>query len=361
MSRWGREQDWRRTIRVPPRIVVFFTRQLATMVRTAIPIVPALESLSRQAESPEFTKVVTEVTRLVANGQSFSESLAHFPLVFPRFYWTMVAVGENTGQMDESLEILAGWLERDHSFRARVKSALIYPVFILALALTLTMALFQWVLPSFLQIFSELKVDLPAPTKVLMAITEAVRNPVVWVIGIVVLGFIGQRVKAYARTQAGSAAIFGWLSFVPVLGTILTASTTARYSSAMAALLSNGTNLTKALPLAALVSENPLLKLDSVDLVWNMINGESLTAHMRSEPDVYEPILVQLVAVGEETSDLEGMYAYTAQFFDMQTSTALDGFAAAIEPLLLAFVAVVVGFIMISLFLPMYSFLNQIG
>ncbi len=355
-----REDDWRRTVRVPSRVVVFFTRQLATMIQTAIPIVPALHSLSEQADDPTFEKVLKEVCRHVETGQSFSHSLSLFPRVFPRLYHTMVAVGESTGQMDESLDILAGWLERDQMFRSRVKSALVYPAFILALSLTLTVALFHSVLPSFLKIFDQLVIELPAPTRVLIVLSGAARNPTVWLVAAFLLLVVWGRLRRYTKTKVGSIRIFRVLSVVPVLGNILTASSTSRYACAMAALLENGVNLTKALPLAALASESPLLKLDSADLAWNMTNGASLTEHMRNEPDIYDDILVQLVAVGEETSELAGMYGYAARYYDMETTNALDAFSAAIEPVLLCLVAGIVGFIMLGLFLPMYSYLSQI-
>jgi type II secretory pathway component PulF len=194
----------------------------------------------------------------------------------------------------------------------------------------------------------------------LIVLSGAARNPTVWLVAAFLLLVVWGRLRRYTKTKVGSIRIFRVLSVVPVLGNILTASSTSRYACAMAALLENGVNLTKALPLAALASESPLLKLDSADLAWNMTNGASLTEHMRNEPDIYDDILVQLVAVGEETSELAGMYGYAARYYDMETTNALDAFSAAIEPVLLCLVAGIVGFIMLGLFLPMYSYLSQI-
>lgn len=355
------DEAWMDRCRCDPLMVVLFTRQLATMFRVGIPFMQALETLSDQNDNSKFGAVVGSLATHLAKGYPFSGALAKFPQVFNRVYVTMVAIGEKTGQLSDCLEQLADWQEGDLGVKQRVIGALRYPCFILALAGLLTLAMFYFVLPQFLVIFEELKVELPATTKLLMQITNAVRNPGFWILLLAAIFLMWALLKDLAKTEQGARRIYRILKLIPVVGPILKFATASRYASAMSALLASGLDLQAAIPLAAHASGNPDLSLDSRTMLQAVLEGETLSEYMETRPDVYPACLTSMIAVGEEASTLPVMYENVATHFENEFEYRVDALGAAIEPLMLTGIAVIIGFIVISIFTPMYSFFGKLG
>jgi len=355
------EEVWKARVRVPPRVVVIFTRQLAAMLINGVPIVQALDTLSHQAEAPNFGQVVRILSERISSGHTFSNALNQFPRIFPRIYVTMVSIGEQTGALDHSLDKLADWWERDHMIYQRIKSALSYPIFVLCLAGTLTLGLFYWVLPGFIGIFRDMNVELPFITKVVIAITNGVRDPGAWLITIAVLGAGFTLLRDFARTPRGAQQLFRLATRVPLLGGMLKNGSMARFCGAISALLSSGMDLPRCFKLSAAASGNPLLDADSQALVDTIMEGGIASDHMLSRPDLYPGSMVQMAIAGEQASRMPEMFGRAAAYYDLEMNYQVDALSAALEPLLLAGVASVVGTIVISIFLPMYGYLGKLG
>ncbi len=348
-------------VRVPAITTVLFTRQLAIMLKTGVPIMNALDTLSHQPEQPNFGEVVNTVAERVSQGHHFSSSLAKFPRVFPSVYIAMASIGENTGHLDASLERLADWQEADDRLYRRVKGALTYPAFVFILTCFLTLILFYTVLPNFINIFNEMEIELPAMTKVMIAVTNTVKNPGAWVVGLAVLlgGFAALR-DLY-RTEAGSVMIFRFLLAIPMIGPMLRLATTSRYAATAAALIDSGVDLPRSLKMSAHASGSPVLIADAKSMVNSIQEGELVSAHMATRPEVYPRTLSQMVAAGEESSHVSDMYARLASYYDTEVEAKIETLGAALEPLLLGFVASIVGFIVLSVLIPLYSYLGTLA
>ena len=354
------EIDLLARVRVPFQTRVLFTRQLVTLLRAGVPLVRALETLTLQDEQPDFGRVVQSITHQIETGQRFSAALSRFPLIFPRIYVVMVQIGEESGSLHETLNCLSGWLERDGQLRQRIRSALTYPAFVMAFAVCLTLALFLLVMPPFLSIFIEMRVPLPLITRMVMGITAAVRNPIAWVVTVFVVAGLRQQLKRAWQDPDGRAFLYGLVLQVPLLGSILWNGSSSRFCCAAEALLNSGSSLDKTLRLAVAVSGSPNLEQDIENLTRSVTQGNLLSDHMRQHPDHYSNLMAHMVSAGEEVSRLPEMLGRAANFHEIEMEGQVDALKAALEPLMLLAVATIVGLILLSVFLPLYGFLNKI-
>lgn len=352
--------EWQRQVKVQSAEVILFTRQLVALLQNGVPIVSSLQTLGVRPDSADFGRVLDAVTQPVSTGIRLSQAMRQFPRVFPNIYVTMVRIGEETGKLDDSMVKLASWLERDEAVRNKVKHALSYPLFILALAGVLTLALFWGVMPTFVEIFEGMHIPLPWITRMLLTFTTLIRVPGAWLLGIS-LAYGGWRLfQQLMARPAFRLVAYRWLLEVPMVGRILLLAGTARYASALAATLSSGLPLTNALGLAAHASDSPLLSHDAPRVVESIKQGILLTDHM-SANDIYPPTLVQMVASGEEASRIPEMLENAASYCSMELEGRIDALSAALEPIMLVSVAFVVGGVMLAIFLPLYSYLGQLG
>ncbi|MCW5866732.1 MAG: type II secretion system F family protein [Candidatus Eremiobacteraeota bacterium] len=354
------ESTYRR-VRVPPRVVALFTRQLSAMLLGGVPLLQALDTLQHNEDCPDLGKVVTVVADLIAAGHTFSNACSHFPRVFPSIYVSMASMGEHVGQLDQSLDRLALWLEKDEALRQRIISALTYPALILSVAGTLTLLLFYTVLPGFLQIFREMNIPLPLVTRVVMAITDIIRSPGGWLLGFSLFGLTFGGVQYVLNRRRLRIIAYRWVLRLPGLGSMLKAGALARFSAAAANLIHSGLELTKCYKLAAASSGSPLLEKDAANLTKAIQEGELASAHMEGDRDLYPPTLVHLVAAGEEVSQLPELLGRAAAYYEEECNYLVECLSAAIEPLLLGGVASIIATVVLSIFVPMYSFIGNLG
>ncbi|MBN9419058.1 hypothetical protein ABS71_07550 [bacterium SCN 62-11] len=357
----GAPGDWRAKVTVPPQALCIFSRQLATMLRNAVPIVQALETLSHQEEYPNFGEVVRDLAEKVSQGHVLSYQMSFYPRIFTKIYTTLVQIGERTGDLDSSLERLSDWLERDNRLRERLKSAMSYPCFVMILAVVLTLFMFYTVLPSFLTIFKDMNVPLPLITRIVMFITEAVRQPGFWLLLVGTVGVVFTAGREFLKTTRGQVACWRFLRRVPLIGTMLQKGACARYCGSVDAMLASGMDLARTLRMAAGASGNPEFIQDAPRMEKTITEGEPVSDHMAMNPDIYPPSLAHMVMAGEQASRMPEMFGRAGAYYDLEMNYAVDAMSAAMEPLLLASVASLVATVILSIFLPLYSFLGQIG
>ncbi len=348
-------------VKVRESDLIMFTRQMAAMMRTGIPITRCLETLAGQVDDPRMRDVIDFIYKRVSEGHMMSSALGQVPRVFTHMYVSMVRIGESTGALAENLEMLGGWMERDYQLMRKVKSALTYPIFVLILATVLTLGLFYSILPGFVKIFNEMQVELPLITKIVMMITEAVRNPGAWMVGLGVGAALYFFLRDQAATERGRIRFYRAALFIPVLGQMLRQAAMARFCSSMNALLVVGVDLVPALRLAANASGSPLLAQDSTPMSNALQEGSLLSEYLEARRDLYPASVIQMVSAGEEASNLDAMFARLGQFYNEEVNYLIEGFSAVLEPVMLAGVAIVVGTIVLSIFLPLYGFLNKLG
>lgn len=347
-------------VRVSSQVLVLFTRQLVTLLEGGVALVKALETLTVQEEQPAFGSVVEQLAKNISGGHRFSDSLSRYPEIFPRVYVVMVQIGEESGGLTETLACLAGWLERDGKLGQRIRSALTYPAFVMVLAICLTLALFLIVMPPFMTIFQEMKVELPWITRVVMGVTRAVATPAAWVAMFLLGAGLVRQTRLAWRDPASRAFFYSLGLRIPLLGGILWNGSTSRFCFAGEALLRSGTSLAKTLRMAAGVSGNPLLEADREKLVHTVQEGNPASEHMLNHSDLYSGTLAHMMAAGEEVSRLPEMLLRAGYFHELEMESQVDALKAALEPVMLLAVALLVGVILLSVFLPLYGFLNQI-
>ena len=341
--------------------VTVFARQLAVLFSTGIPLSRSLDILTDQSDDPAFAQVLTEVTVMVNSGHLFSAALGRFARVFPSVMVHLVQVGENTGGLGISLSRVADILEKDSNVLRRVKSALSYPIFILSLTLILTLCVFYFVLPNFIGIFVSLKTPLPLITQLLIFITQALRSPGWWLVATGLAQLSYSWVSKSWNVPTGRVRIYSFLLSLPLIGSILLYSTIARYCWVFGVTMESGMELTKSLRLASLASGSPALEADGARIIESVINGAPLHKHYRENPNVYPRVLAHMVLAAEESSTLSPTLARLGDMFDEDLLYRLELFNAALEPVLISLMALVVGSVVVAIFLPLYGTIGDLG
>jgi type IV pilus assembly protein PilC len=348
-------------VRIPARTLVLFTRQLVTLILGGVPLIRALETLSLQTEEPRFGEVLQRVVGQVESGHPFSQALSAYPHIFSRVYVVMVKIGEESGGLHSSLDCVGHWLQRDSDMYQKLRSALTYPVFVLSFCALLTCLVFYFVLPPFLSLFADLHVPLPLVTRVVIAITQGLRSPLVVLILAAGSYALARELRRRWQTPGGRLWLYQAAAHVPLLGSILWHGSAARFGCALQALLESGNDLTRSLRLASNVSGNPVLEQDAEALVRAVMNGSHASEHMQLHPDIYSTTLACMAAAGEEASRLPEMVGRASDYHLLEMEGKVEALKASIEPLTLALVAMIVGTIIMAIFLPLYSFLDKIG
>jgi type IV pilus assembly protein PilC len=348
--------DWKKEVRVPRHLVVFFTRQLAVMLDNGISLVPAIDCLSLQKESPDFTLVLKALGQELDEGSSLSVAASSFPGVFPELWVSMTKVGESTGGYSVALDKAATWMERDLALMHRVKNALTYPLLVIAVSVSLALLVFTFVLPRFVEIFETLGVKLPLLTRIVIALTNVAKNPGTWVFLVVALPALYYACKeAWANHPV---TVYSAIVKIPILGSILHCSSMARFCSAARASLATGLDMLGAMHLAARASGSPLLLANSDDFRNSLVNGLSLSEHMSLHRHLYDEILINMVATGEEAASVENMLARVEPYYEDEVKHLVESLGAALEPILLLGTGSMVGLILLAVFLPLYSYLS---
>ncbi|MFA5505247.1 MAG: type II secretion system F family protein [Vulcanimicrobiota bacterium] len=354
-----KERERAKKLRVPAKNLVIFIRQLSIMLRSGIPVTYALDTLSNQPESQVLGQVVARLSQMLGEGHKLSHAMAYFPGIFDQVFISMVAIGEESGQLDVTLDRLASWRERDYELVRMVKGALSYPCFILALTGTLTFFLFYSILPNFLNIFEEMKVPTPVITKITMGITQAAQNPGVWLIATAVSVAIYGLFREQWKTEEGRIRIFTAVHEIPVAGHLVRLTTISRFAGAIETLLDSGLGLQKTLRLGGMSSGSPIVQKASEDLVERVKDGEQLSEYIMMRVDLFPGSFAQYVATGEETSQVSRMMGHAARMLDEEVSYKVEALGATLEPFLLGMVAGIVGFVLLSIFIPLYSHIGS--
>lgn len=348
-------------IKVNPRDVVLFTRQFATMLRSGIPVTFALDTLSAQPDNKTFAQVLARISKMVGEGHKLSHAMGKFPRIFDNVFQAMISIGEETGQIDETLDRLAAWRERDYDLTRQVKGALSYPLFILGLTAVLTFFLFYSILPNFLKIFEDMKIELPLTTKVMVAITKATQSPGIWLIvtalGVAVHGVL----KEQWKTRDGRLRIFRVLHEIPLVGYLVRITAVARFAGGIETLLDSGLGLQKTITLGGESSGNPIIIAAAAEINRRVQDGEAVSEYVMLREDLFPAAFAQYVATGEETSSLSGMMGQAAKLLDEEVNYRVEALGAALEPILMGFVAVIVAFVLLSIFTPLYSHIGNLG
>ena len=338
--------------------LVLSTRQLATLVKAGMPLLRALRTVADQLDPGPLREVFSVVAQDVEAGIKLSESLARHPRWFPTFYVNMVRAGEVGGALDEILKRLAELLEKSARLRERVKSALMYPAFVMVAAVGILIVLMAFVVPTFMGMFTELGSSLPLITRLLIGACTAVRN---WW-GVVLAGLIGLGLllRMFFQMPAGRRLIDQMSLSAPVFGSLIERLLISRFARTLGTLLASGVPILAALETVRATVTNVVIDEALQDVERSLKVGESLARPM--EPSgVFPPLVTRMVALGEETGQLEKMLMQVADSYEEKVEVQLAGLTQLLEPMLILFVGGVVGFIVIAMFLPLMSLTKLLG
>lgn len=353
--------SWYQKIRkVNEQAITVFSRQFATMINAGLAMVRCLDILSEQTEDKKLQQTLIQVRKDVEGGSTLSNALAKHPTVFSNLYTSMTKAGEMGGVLDEVLERLANFMEKDFSLKKKVKAALTYPVVILVMALGIVFFLVTYILPTFVQLFEGMKLKLPLPTLILITITKAAKNWAIVLPSIVIIVVIFVLINRYVQTQAGKRQYDKLKLSVPVFGLLNKKVSISRFCRTLGTLLSSGVPIMQALEIVGKASGNEIIALTVAKVRESIREGESIAAPLGAS-GMFPPMVTQMVAVGEETGNLDAMLSKVADFYDTEVDYMLASLTSMLEPIMIVGMGAVVGFIVISVFLPLYQLIGTLS
>ncbi|HEX9899729.1 MAG TPA: type II secretion system F family protein [Candidatus Methylomirabilis sp.] len=343
---------------VDEKEIVVFTRQFATMIDAGLPLVQCLEILASQQENKVFKKALTEIRQSVEGGLTFAAALKQHPKVFSSLYANMVEAGEAGGILDTILNRLAVYMEKAMSLKKKVKSAMIYPSTIVTVAATVVVFLLVFVIPTFKAMFEGFGATLPLPTLIVLELSRIVRGYFLVGIGAVVAAVVGLR--WWYGTPAGRLAIDSFLLRTPVFGMLIRKVAVAKFTRTLGTLISSGVAILDGLDITARTAGNKVVELAVQRTRASIAEGKTIAEPLKAS-GVFPPMVVQMIAVGEQTGALDAMLGKIADFYDEEVDTAVTNLTALLEPMLMVFLGIVIGGVVIAMYLPIFKLVTVVG
>lgn len=338
--------------------LTIFTRQFATMINAGVAMVRALHILEEQTLNPKLRKVILDIKARVEAGNSLSDCMARHPRIFDRLFVGMIRAGEAGGVLDQVLLRVAGFIEANSKLQAQVKSAMTYPVVILVMAVVIFVVMLVFILPVFANMFEQMNAKLPAYTQFLIDMSNTARGPVGAMVFLTAFG-IGWALRAWAATDQGKHFIDKHILNVPVFGTMAQKIAVARFTRTLGTLLKSGVPLLSALEIVRDSSGNAIVSGAVEDVRQAVREGEGI-ARPLEKAAVFPPMVTQMISIGEETGAVDSMLEKVADFYDDEVEQAVKSLTSLLEPLMMVLIAVLVGSLVIGMYLPVFTIINQI-
>lgn len=344
--------------RVRDKDIVVFTRQFATMIDAGLPLVQGLEILSSQVENKTLAKVLSAVKTDVESGSTYADSLKKHSRIFSDLYVNMVAAGETAGILDTILNRLAVYIEKAMKLRKKVKGAMIYPIVVTGVAVLVITVIMVFVIPTFSKMFATFGGTLPLPTRIVITMS----NFLTGMGGVMLLGVIIAAVVFIVqarKTEKGKSLIDKLLLKLPIFGTILTKVAIAKFTRTLGTLVSSGVPILDGLEITAKTAGNKVIEHTVLDVRKGVAEGKTL-ADPLSKAKVFPPMVTHMIAVGETTGALDAMLGKIADFYDDEVDATVSNLTAMMEPVLMIFLGTSVGFIVVSMYLPIFKLITLI-
>lgn len=356
----ARERGWRsqRQRRLRPKELALFARQFAIMLQTGMPVVSCLDILAGQQTQPAARAALQDVRRQVSGGQSLAESMRAHLRVFPDMLVNMIDVGESSGNLPELLDRMADFYERDAKLRGDIKQALTYPAVVVSFAFVAIVIVLFGVLPTFAEIFDDYGVDLPFVTRVVLGFRDFTVSNIWWLLPLAV-ACVWLLVR-YFRGLHGRFLLHGWLLRIPVVGGLISRIVFARFSRTLGLLFTSGVPMLESLEHCGKIVGNVVVAHDIAVAREGVQRGEGISAPLRQQARTFPPMLVEMIAVGEETGGLERVLTQIADFYEREVEQTVKGLTSLIEPVIMVILGGVVFVIVLSVFVPLFDMINVI-
>ncbi len=344
--------------KVSAKELAIFTRQFSVMIDAGLPLVQCLEILSTQQENKGFAKALAGVRSSVESGSTLANALRQYPKIFDDLYTNMVEAGETGGILDTILQRLSGYIEKAVKLARAVKSALIYPVAVIVIAGGVIFLLLWKVVPIFATLFAGLGVDLPLPTRIVIGLSTLVGKLAIPLI--ILLIAAGYGFKKYYETPAGRMQIDTLILKIPILGMLMRKIAVARFTRTLGTLITSGVSMLEALDITARTSGNAVVEKAILSVRKAVEGGRTIVDPLR-ETAVFPNMVVQMIGVGEQTGALDAMLQKIADFYEDEVDAAVGDLLTLMEPMMILFLGVVVGGVVISMYLPLFSLIGKLA
>lgn len=340
--------------------VTNFARQFSAMISAGLPLVQCLNILAEQTENKNFKQILVSVTSGVETGNSLADSLGKHPDVFPELFVNMIAAGEIGGILDTILLRLATFLEKAAALKRKIKGAMMYPVVISVVAVLAVAAMLIFVIPVFSKMFADFGAELPGPTQVVVNFSNFLKSPMKVLPLIALLVVSGFSFAKYRATPKGRYNTDKLLLKIPVLGDLVKKSSVAQFSRTLGTLLTSGVSILEALDITAKTASNMVLRTALQSMIGAISEGKTITEPMK-ETGVFPPMVIQMVAVGEESGGLDQMLVKIADFYDEEVNAAVETLTSVMEPIIIVVLATIMGTTLIAMYLPMFDMISAVG
>jgi type IV pilus assembly protein PilC len=344
--------------KVKPKSLQVFARQFATMIAAGVSVVGALVTLEEQTDDKYLAEVIADVRSEIEGGVILSKALARHPKVFNRLFVAMVEAGESSGTLDTVLDRLAVQIEKEMQIRRRVKGAMVYPAVVITFASLVLTFMLLFIIPVFVNVFDQLDGELPKPTQIVMKMSYALRH---W--WFIIFPAIGAMIFAFRRLKRTERGRKVWDRFklrIPMrIGDVVHKIALARFSRTLSTLISSGVDIIKALEITGATSGNWVVEQSLADIRTRVHEGVPISQPLQDDP-IFPPMVGQMVKIGEETGELDGMLGKVADFYEDEVDSSIQSLTSIIEPVLMIFVGIMVGTIVIAMYMPMFKMLTLI-
>ncbi|HEX3032644.1 MAG TPA: type II secretion system F family protein [Bacillota bacterium] len=338
--------------------LVVFSRQFSTMINAGLPILRCLDILSQQTASKALREALADLKKEVEGGSSLAAAMGKCPKVFPELFVTMVNAGEVGGLLDKTMDRLAEHYEKELELREKVKTATRYPSIVAVIAIVIVILMLSTVVPTFAEMFGNMGMELPVATRILLAISKGFTT-YGWVL-LAVLAAAGYGVYRYFQTKEGQANKDNIIEKMPVFGQLTLKINIARICRTLGTLMSSGVPILQALDVVKTLTATTRIRQGLEKARNNISEGEGMAKPLE-DTGVFPPMVTQMIAVGEETGNIDGMLIKVADFYDKEVKNTTDGLSSMIEPILIGFLALVVGGIVVATILPVFQLYGKIG
>ncbi len=335
--------------------LVVFTRQFGTMINAGLPLIQCLDILATQSENKVLRETVGDVKISVEGGSTFSDALRKHPKVFDDLYVNMIHAGEVGGLLDTILTRLAKHIEKAMKLKGQIKSAMVYPISIMGVAVIVIAVLMVWVIPIFAKMFAEMsggKVGLPGPTQIVIDVSNFFQSYIIHLVGAIAAAIYG--IKRYYKTTKGRIVIDRLLLKVPVMGDIIRKASVAKFTRTLGTLITSGVPLLEGLGICARTSGNKVIEEALLGARISISSGKTISEPL-AKSQVFPKMVTHMIAVGESTGALDAMLGKIADFYEDEVDQAVAAMTSLLEPMMMVFLGTVIGFIVIAMYLPIFT------
>jgi type IV pilus assembly protein PilC len=348
-----KRQSFRGGRRVGEKDITFFTRQLATMLRAGVPLLQAFDIVARGHTNARFSRLMLDIKTRIEAGSSLSQAFREHPMQFDNLYCNLVSAGETSGTLDAILDRLATYKEKILAIKSKIKAALFYPISVIVVAFVVVWVIMIWVIPAFKQVFTSFGADLPAPTLMVMAISDFFVTWW-WLMAAIVVGAVMSFFTLLRRSTAFRFTVDRISLKIPVIGNILEKATIARWTRTLSTMFAAGVPLVESLDAVAGAAGNSVYAAATKRIQTEVSTGASLSNSMMNTK-LFPSMVLQMTQIGEESGSLDGMLSKIAEFYEREVDDAVAALSSLLEPIIIVFLGVVIGGLVVAMYLPIFK------